>query len=107
MRGAIPPPSNVPSWRGDQLKKITGTTFLGGFFKFQSRFIIQLTHQKHIRMLLVFISLSKRRWEDNSEANLIEIGCDGVHWIQLAQDRIQLRGLLNTVMNPQVSLLTS
>jgi hypothetical protein len=32
-----------------------------------------------------------------------EIGIDGSNWIRLAQDRVQLRTLLNTVMNLQVS----
>jgi hypothetical protein len=33
---------------------------------------------------------------------LREIGCDGMDWIELAQDRDQWRALVNTVMNLQV-----
>jgi hypothetical protein len=30
---------------------------------------------------------SRRRWEDDVEMDFIETGCEGVDWIQLAQDR--------------------
>jgi hypothetical protein len=39
------------------------------------------------------------RWEDNSKMSRTEIGIDGVIWIQLAQDRVQWRAFVNTVMN--------
>jgi hypothetical protein len=29
----------------------------------------------------------RRRWEDNIKANLQEVGCGGMDWIELAQDR--------------------
>jgi hypothetical protein len=41
----------------------------------------------------------RRRWEDNIKMDLREIGIDGANWIQLAQDRVHRRTLLNTVMN--------
>jgi hypothetical protein len=44
----------------------------------------------------------RRRWVDNIKIDLREIGCDGVDWIDLAQDRDQLRVHLNTVMNLRV-----
>jgi hypothetical protein len=31
----------------------------------------------------------RRRWEDNINMDLGEIGSDGVNWIHLAQDRVQ------------------
>jgi len=40
-----------------------------------------------------------RRWEDNSKMVLQEVGCGGVDWIQLAQDRYNWRALVNAVMN--------
>jgi hypothetical protein len=43
-----------------------------------------------------------RRWEDNIKLDLREIGIDGANWIQLAQDRIQWRALVNIVMNLRV-----
>jgi hypothetical protein len=30
-----------------------------------------------------------RRWDDNIKTDLMEIGIDGVNWIQLDQDRVQ------------------
>jgi hypothetical protein len=44
----------------------------------------------------------RRTWEDNIKRDLREIGIDGANWIQLAQDRIQWRAFVNTVMNLQV-----
>jgi hypothetical protein len=35
---------------------------------------------------------------DNTKIYLREIGCDGVEWMALAQDRGQWRALVNTVM---------
>jgi hypothetical protein len=45
----------------------------------------------------------RRRWVDNIKIGLREIGWDGMDWIDLAEDRDQWRGLVNTVMNLQVS----
>jgi hypothetical protein len=41
----------------------------------------------------------RRRWEDNIKLNLKEKGIDGANWIRLAQDRVQWRAFLKTVMN--------
>jgi hypothetical protein len=41
----------------------------------------------------------RRRWEDNIKMDLGEIGIDGANWIQLAQDRVQWRNFVKTVMN--------
>jgi hypothetical protein len=45
---------------------------------------------------------SRRRWEDNIKMDLGEIGIDGANWILLAQDRVQWRAFMNTVMNLRV-----
>jgi hypothetical protein len=42
------------------------------------------------------------RWEDNIKMDLRKIGIDGVNWIELAQDRVQWRAFVNTVMNLRV-----
>ena len=34
--------------------------------------------------------------------DLQEVGCGGMDWIKLAQDRDRLRPCVNVVMNPQV-----
>jgi hypothetical protein len=44
----------------------------------------------------------RRRWEDNLKMDLRDIGIDGENWIRLAQDRIQWRACVNTVMNLRV-----
>jgi hypothetical protein len=44
----------------------------------------------------------RSRWEDNIKLDLREIGIDGENWIRLAQDRIQWRAFVNTVMNLRV-----
>jgi hypothetical protein len=43
-----------------------------------------------------------RRWEDNIKINLRETGIDWANWIRLAQDRVQWRAFVNTVMNLRV-----
>jgi hypothetical protein len=37
----------------------------------------------------------RRRWEDNIKMDLQEVGCGGVDWIELAQDRDRWRALVN------------
>jgi hypothetical protein len=44
----------------------------------------------------------RRRWEDNIKLYLRKIGIDGANWIQLAQDRVQWRAYVNTVMSRRV-----
>ena len=41
----------------------------------------------------------KLRWEDNINMDLQELECEGVDWIELAEDRDRWRALVNTVMN--------
>jgi len=44
----------------------------------------------------------RRRWEDNIKMNLQEVGCGGVDWIELTQDRDRWRAFLNAAMNLRV-----
>jgi hypothetical protein len=44
----------------------------------------------------------RRRWDDNIKMDLSETGIDGENWILLAQDRIQWRACVSTVMNLRV-----
>jgi hypothetical protein len=44
----------------------------------------------------------RRRWEDNITMDLQEVGCGGMDWIGLAQDRDRWRAILNAVMNLRV-----
>jgi len=41
----------------------------------------------------------RHRWEDNIKMDLQEVGCVGVDWIELAQDRDWWRALGTAVMN--------
>jgi hypothetical protein len=44
----------------------------------------------------------RRRWEDNIKMGLRETEIDGANWIELAEDRVQWRACVNTVMNLRV-----
>jgi len=44
----------------------------------------------------------RRRWEDNIKMDPQEVGCGGMDWIELGQDRYRWRALVNVVMNFQV-----
>jgi hypothetical protein len=44
----------------------------------------------------------RRRWEDNIKVDVREMGIDWASWIRLAQDRVQWRAFVNTVMNLRV-----
>ena len=41
----------------------------------------------------------RRRWEDNIKMDLQEVGCGGLDWIKLAEDRDRWWTLVNAVMN--------
>jgi len=44
----------------------------------------------------------RRRWDDNNKMDLQEVGCGGMDWIELAQDRYRWRALVSAVMNLRV-----
>jgi hypothetical protein len=44
----------------------------------------------------------RRRWEDNITMHRQEMGCGGMDWIGLAQDRDRWRTIVNAVMNLRV-----
>ena len=42
------------------------------------------------------------RWEDNIKMDLLEVGCRGMDWMELAKDRDSWRTLVSTVTNFRV-----
>jgi hypothetical protein len=46
----------------------------------------------------------RRRWEDNIKADLQEVGCGGMDWIELTQDRDRWRGTCECDNEPSASI---
>ena len=44
----------------------------------------------------------RRRWDDNIKIDVQEVGCEGMDWIELVQDRERRRTFVNAVMNLRV-----
>jgi len=44
----------------------------------------------------------RRKWDDNIKIDLQEVGCGGMDWMELAQDRDRWWALMNAVMNLRV-----
>jgi hypothetical protein len=48
------------------------------------------------------LGIPRHRWDDNIKIDLQEVGCGGMDWIELAQDRDRLQALVTAVMNLRV-----
>jgi hypothetical protein len=66
-------------------------------------------YRRSVSMVLVRKPEGKRthgiprcRWEDNIKIDLQEVGCGGIDWIGLDQNRDRLRALVIAVMNLRV-----
>jgi len=44
----------------------------------------------------------RRRWEDNTKMDLKKVGCGGIDWIEMAQDRDRCWALVNALMDLRV-----
>jgi len=44
----------------------------------------------------------RRRWEENIKMALQDVGCGGMNWIGLGQDRYRWRAFVSTAMNLRV-----
>ena len=71
--------------------------------------VARMRHRRGVFRVLVGKPEGKRplgrprhRWEDNIKMDLLEVGCGGKGWIELAQDRDRWLALVNAVMNLQV-----
>jgi hypothetical protein len=50
----------------------------------------------------MYLGRPRHRWEDNIKMDLQEVGCGGMDWIELAQDRDRWRALVSAVMRLRV-----
>jgi len=71
--------------------------------------VARMRKKRSICMVLVgktegkrLLGRPRRRWEDNIKMDLQEVGCGGMDWIELAEDRDTWRSLVNAVMNIRV-----
>jgi hypothetical protein len=55
-----------------------------------------------VNVVICCIETTGERWEDNIKMDLQEVGCGGMDWIELAQDRGKWRALVNVIMNLRV-----
>ena len=44
----------------------------------------------------------RRKWENNIRMGLQEVGCEGIDWIELAQEWYRWRALVGAAMNHRV-----
>jgi hypothetical protein len=45
----------------------------------------------------------RRKWADNIKMDPKEIGCEGVDWIRMYEDKVQWRCVVNTAISLRVS----
>ena len=45
------------------------------------------------------LAITRRIWEGNNEMDFKYVGCGGVEWIELAQDRDRWQAFVNVAMN--------
>jgi hypothetical protein len=65
--------------------------------------------KRGVYMVLVWKPEGKRplgrpghRWEDNIKMDFQEVGCGGMDWIELDQNRVKWQAFVNAVVNLQV-----
>jgi hypothetical protein len=68
--------------------------------RFESLFRIRIFYARSLPRKET--TVKTKTWVDNIKLDRREIGWDGMHWIDLAQDRDTWRALVNTVMDLRV-----
>jgi hypothetical protein len=53
-------------------------------------------------IFVTILGRPRRRWEDIIKMDLQEVGCGGLNWIELVEDRDRWRALVNAVMKLRV-----
>jgi hypothetical protein len=77
-------------------------------YPISSRSILKLYNLHLYRVLVgkpegkIQLRRPKSRWEDNIKMDLQEVGCGGMDWIALAEDRDRWLALVSAVMNLRV-----
>ena len=73
------------------------------------RHVARKSESKGVHIILVMkpegkkpLGRRRHRWEDNIKMDLQEVGCEGMDWIELAQDRDMWLAHMNAVMNLRV-----
>jgi len=71
--------------------------------------VARMVERRGVYVVLVGIPEGKKplvrprlRWEDNIKMDLQEIGCGGMDWIDMVQDRDRWQALVDMVMNIRV-----
>jgi hypothetical protein len=71
--------------------------------------VARMGEERGVYRILLGIPEGKRplgrprsRWEDNIRMDLQEVGCGGLEWTGLAEDRDRWRALVNAVMKIRV-----
>jgi hypothetical protein len=55
--------------------------------------------QRVLLMFVIYVTASLDLWDSSSKMGLQEVGSGDMNWIELAQDRVSWRALVNSIMN--------
>ena len=73
-------------------------------------YVVRMRERRGIYSVLVGKREGKRplgrpgcRWENNIKTDLLEVGCGGLDWLELAEDRDRLQAVVNAVMKLRVA----